>query len=126
MTLALLPGARATLDLFRSVKQVAPAKSVDYAPLVSVLVPARNEERVIERCVRSLLDQRYPKFEVIVLNDRSTDRTGEILDRLAAEDGRLRVLLGEPLPDGWVGKCWAAQQAARAAHAGEFGTERGM
>lgn len=84
-------------------------------PLVSIIVPARNEERVIERCVRSLLEQRYPSFEVIVLDDRSTDRTGQILAELARSDARLRVVGGTPLPAGWVGKCWAAQQAAAAA-----------
>ncbi len=85
------------------------------APFVSVLVPARNEERTIERCVRSLLQQTYPSFEVLVLDDESEDRTREILGRLAAGNARLRVLSGSPLPRGWVGKCHAcAQLAARA------------
>lgn len=85
------------------------------APFVSVLVPARNEERALERCVRSLLAQTYPAFEVLVLDDQSEDRTREIAERLAARDGRLRVLAGTPVPAGWIGKCHACAQLAAAA-----------
>ena len=79
-------------------------------PRVSVLVPARNEARVIERCVTSLLSQDYPDSDVLVLDDGSTDGTGEILRRLSESDSRLRVLQGKPLPKGWIGKHWACQQ----------------
>lgn len=79
-------------------------------PRVSILVPARNEVQVIERCITSLLAQDYPDFEVLVLDDGSTDGTGEVLHRLAVEDSRLRVLEGHPLPAGWIGKHWACQQ----------------
>jgi chlorobactene glucosyltransferase len=82
------------------------------APLVSILVPARNEEnRVLEACIRSILAQDYGNFEVIAVNDRSTDQTGAILDRLAKSDERLRVIEGEDLPAGWLGKPYAMQQA---------------
>lgn len=84
-------------------------------PRVSVLLPARNEEAVIADCVRSLLAQDYPDLEVLVLDDNSTDGTGEILAALAREDGRLRVLTGRPLPEGWMGKHWACWQLAGAA-----------
>jgi len=80
-------------------------------PFVSVLVPARNEEHVIEACVLSLLAQDYPRYEVVVLNDSSEDRTLEILRRLEASSGsRLRIVQGEPLPEGWHGKAWACRQ----------------
>jgi len=82
---------------------------------VSILVPARNEEANIELCVASLLKQAYPEFEVIVLNDNSSDSTGEILQRLAAANPHLTILDGSPLPNGWVGKNWACHQLARAA-----------
>jgi chlorobactene glucosyltransferase len=82
---------------------------------VSVLVPARNEGCNIEACVTSLLKQDYPDFEVIVLNDHSTDDTLNILTRLAGQDSRLRFLEGHPLPDGWLGKHWACHQLDRAA-----------
>ena len=84
-------------------------------PRVSLLVPARNEARSIEGCVRGLLAQDYPAFEVIILDDESTDGTGEILERLVAEDARLRVIQGQSLPAGWLGKNWACQQLSQAA-----------
>jgi len=81
-------------------------------PLVSILVPARNEEhRVLEACIRSILAQDYGRFEVIAVNDRSTDATGAILERLAKTDERLRVIEGKELPPGWLGKPYAMQQA---------------
>ena len=82
------------------------------APLVSVLVPARNEEhRVLASCIRSILAQDYGSFEVIAVNDRSTDGTGAILETLAKSDDRLRVIEGEEPPSGWLGKPYAMQQA---------------
>ena len=82
------------------------------APVVSILVPARNEEqRVLEACIRSILAQDYGNFEVIAVNDRSTDNTGTILKTLALSDERLRVIEGEELPPGWLGKPYAMQQA---------------
>jgi chlorobactene glucosyltransferase len=85
-------------------------------PRVSVLVPARDEEAGIGDCVRLLLAQEYPDFEVVVLNDHSTDRTGEVLAGLGSGDARLRVLPGADLPPGWLGKHWACQQLAEASN----------
>ena len=84
-------------------------------PALSIVVPARDEERSIEACVRSLLAQTFLDFEVIVVDDRSTDATAEILQHLAAEDSALRVVTGEDLPDGWVGKPWSLHQGAAVA-----------
>ena len=81
-------------------------------PRVSVIVPARDEERMIERAVRALLAQTYPALEVIVVNDRSTDATGAILARLAREDERLIVIDNEEPPPGWLGKPWAMHQGS--------------
>jgi chlorobactene glucosyltransferase len=89
--------------------------SVD-TPLVSILVPARNEEHNIERCVESLLCQDYPSFEVIVVDDRSTDSTPGILRNLARRSSQLAVIRGMELPPGWAGKPHALFQAAEAAH----------
>jgi chlorobactene glucosyltransferase len=73
-------------------------------PRLSVLVAAKDEEPNIVRCIEGLLAQDYPDFEVIAINDRSNDRTGEILDDLAARDARLRVVHIQSLPEGWFGK----------------------
>ncbi|MGB7510800.1 MAG: glycosyltransferase family 2 protein [Pelodictyon phaeoclathratiforme] len=79
--------------------------------LVSVLVPARNEALNIERCVRSLMRQEYAPFEILVLDDDSTDATPELLRRLVVESGgKVRIVQGEALPDGWHGKSWACSQ----------------
>lgn len=84
---------------------------------VSVLVPARDEERSIEACVRSLALQhhRFPEYEVIVLDDASSDRTPDIVAALGREFPSVRLIRGEPLPAGWRGKNWACHQLARAA-----------
>ena len=82
------------------------------APLVSILVPARNEQhRILEPCIRSILAQDYGNFEVIAVNDRSTDATGAILNTLAESNAQLRVIEGAELPAGWLGKPYAMQQA---------------
>ncbi len=81
-------------------------------PRVSVVVSALNEEATIEPAVRSLLALDYPQLEVVAIDDRSTDGTGAILDRLAAADPRLRVLHIRELPAGWLGKNNALQQGA--------------
>ena len=83
----------------------------DGLPMLSIVVPARNEADNIERCVRTLLAQRLHNFEVIVVDDRSTDATDSILQRLAADDARLQIVRGAELPDGWVGKPWALHQS---------------
>lgn len=77
---------------------------------VSILIPARNEERIIEQSVRAFLAQDYPALEVIVVDDRSTDATPRILASI--DDPRLVVVRGEEMPDGWLGKPWALHQAA--------------
>lgn len=100
---------------YRLALVVKPAPPPDDPPRVSVLVPARNEGRNIRRCVEALLAQDYPNLEIIVLDDRSTDETPHILANLSAQDDRLKVIRGRPLPPGWVGKPHALHQAAAAA-----------
>ena len=81
-------------------------------PPVSAIVAARNEERDIEEGLASLLAQDYEHLQIIVVNDRSTDRTGEIIERLAASDDRVRVIHLTELPAGWIGKNYAMQSGA--------------
>src|SRR4051794_23626510 len=80
------------------------------ATFVSILVPARNEQRIIEQTVRAFLAQDHPNFELIVVDDRSTDDTPRIL--ASFDDPRLIVIRGEETPEGWLGKPWALHQAA--------------
>lgn len=82
------------------------------APTISICIPARNEESNIRNCVKSALVQDYPNLEVIVLDDRSTDSTHEILRDLAAQDDSLKIIDGSDLPEGWAGKPHALHQAA--------------
>jgi glycosyltransferase involved in cell wall biosynthesis len=85
------------------------------SPLVSIVVPARNEEAEIENTLTRLLSLDYRNFEVIAVNDRSTDRTGAIMDRIAASEGargKLRAICIDRLPSGWLGKAHAMWMAA--------------
>jgi len=107
---------------------VTPAEAPASAPLISICVPARDEEQNIRRCVESLLAQTYPNFEIIVLDDRSTDSTPRILEELlqttkvattwqprSDDFSRLRVIHGSDLPAGWAGKPHALTQASASA-----------
>lgn len=86
--------------------------------LVSVCIPARNEQNNIEDCVRSVLGSEHANVEVLVYDDDSSDRTLEILDRLEREDPRVRRVPTAPLPEGWSGKQHACDRMGRAARGG--------
>jgi chlorobactene glucosyltransferase len=82
-------------------------------PLVSVIIPARNEERNIENCVASIARADYTPFEIIVVDDRSEDRTAELARAVPAGNAeRVLVVDGAELPEGWLGKPWACEQGA--------------
>ena len=98
----------------RSLDDVA-SEIEDPAQLVSVIVPARNERRNIERCVRSILASRYPSLEIIVVDDHSADGTGDLARALRRDDARLCVVEAPPLPSGWFGKQWACAAGVRTA-----------
>jgi chlorobactene glucosyltransferase len=95
------------------VTQITPPSA--NAPLISICIPARNEENNIRRCVESALGQDYPNIEVIVLDDRSTDLTPTQLREVASRDSRLLPINGTDLPAGWAGKPHALYQASAAA-----------
>ena len=88
-------------------------------PLLSVVVPARDEETDIEQCLRSILASDYPQLELIAVNDRSVDQTGTIINRIAEQDSRVQPIHIETLPDGWLGKNHALQTGADMAR-GEY------
>lgn len=109
-----------TLAYYVLLKPVESSKKTERElPFVSVLVPARNEETKIARCIESLLAQDYPNFELVVIDDRSTDSTGDIIQAIAARDNRLKFVRGKDAPAGWIGKCNALAHAVGYA-SGEF------
>ncbi len=84
-------------------------------PIVSILVPARNEEGNIKQCLQSLVDQNYEALEILVLDDRSTDKTAKIIKDVSSSSAKIKFLEGTPLPKGWVGKNWACHQLSKQA-----------
>jgi glycosyltransferase involved in cell wall biosynthesis len=108
---------------YRRCKSVVPEREFDADPRkhprISVVIPARNEEADIEATIRGVLAQPGVAVEVIVVNDHSTDRTGEIIQRLAHEDPRVRALHDPPLREGWLGKANAMRYASEFA-TGDF------
>ena len=83
----------------------------DIMPKVSIIVPVRNEEKYISKCLDSLLNQNYPNFEIIVINDFSSDGTWDIIQRYKENYGQsLKAINSVPRPDGWIGKSWACYQ----------------
>ena len=115
--LAALPWLLLTLALIRlgrkrpNLSTSTPATG----PRISVIIPARNEEAGIAPVIRSVLGSSYPDFELIVVDDRSTDATASQVASLAASDSRLRLVTGAELPPGWYGKPWACYQGSQAA-----------
>jgi len=84
-------------------------------PLVSVIVPARNEAHNIARCVTSILSTTYPNLELIVVDDSSTDGTAQIAREATLRDPRARIVTSPPLPEGWFGKQWACATGTKIA-----------
>src|SRR5262249_24969669 len=96
-------------------RRVADAPRPVVTPLVSVLVPARDEERCLEACLDSLSRQRYPHLGLVVVDDGSTDRIPSIIARAVARDPRVRSIRLEGPPEGWTGKNFALATAAAVA-----------
>ncbi len=106
------------LIYFRKAKSV-PLISEKEETLVSILIPARNEQQNIERCLYSLFDQNYKNIEIIVLDDDSDDDTFSLVKKISQEDDRLKVVKGTSVPAGWTGKNWACHQLSKLAK-GDF------
>ncbi|UCC41316.1 MAG: glycosyltransferase [Candidatus Aminicenantes bacterium] len=106
------------INLLQNVKRIKKQEGVklkEPLPLISILIPARNEEKNIENCVATLLQSEYPHLEIIVLDDNSRDRTFEIVEELSHKHKRLKIIKGKELPPGWNGKNWACHQLSQVA-----------
>ncbi len=98
---------------------VLPREIRENPPFISILIPARNEDKNIRRCLRSILRQDYPNFEVIVLDDNSSDNTSAVVQEYVRKNKKVRLVKGSELPNGWLGKSYACQQLSQEAK-GEF------
>ena len=105
--------AQSNLRNLKRLKIIPDQKEVD---LVSILIPARNEYHNIRRCLDSLIKIDYSQLEILVLNDRSTDQTATLVEDYQTKDNRIKLLQGEELPSGWIGKHWACHQLSEAAN----------
>ncbi len=112
-SLVLVVGLWATLLSFSNRRVMDKLKKGDplsERPLVSIAIPARNEEHFIQACVTSLAAQSYDNIEILILDDNSTDNTAREVELLQKKDPRVRIIKGKPLKQGWRGKLYAMQQ----------------
>lgn len=100
---------------FLSKPYLPEANKIESTPLVSILIPARNEEENLPNLLSDLKKIDYPNIEIIVCNDHSTDKTSEILKQFSRDFPALSFFTNQPLPDGWVGKNFACYQLAQKA-----------
>jgi cellulose synthase/poly-beta-1,6-N-acetylglucosamine synthase-like glycosyltransferase len=82
-------------------------------PKVSIILPARNEEMFIDKCINSLLEQDYENYEIIAIDDSSDDNTGNIIKKIAEKNSKVKYVLAEPKPEKWTGKNWACMEGFR-------------
>lgn len=111
--------------ILRVIKSVPLLENLKYDneqewPKVSVIIPARNEADAIEEAVQTRLQDDYPNFEILLIDDRSTDRTGEIIDKIAANDPRVKAIHISELPEGWIGKLHAMHRGVQEARGDWF------
>ena len=98
------------LIFFRRLKENKDSKLSKNSILVSVLIPARDEEPKIFACLNSIVMQTYANIEILVLDDHSQDQTSNVVKGFVDEDSRVNLIKSKPLPKGWVGKHWACHQ----------------
>lgn len=115
ITCALIVIALTAILNVLTMSRLGKAPQTDKHPRLSILIPARNEARVITNTIHHLLNQSYSNFEIILLDDNSSDGTGQIAIEAARNDSRLRIIQGKILPDGWAGKNWACHQLSELA-----------
>lgn len=100
--------------LFKNIANyLLPESLIKSPPLVSILVPARNEAENIKRCLISLSKQDYPNIEILVLDDNSNDGTSLVVEKFTEKDSRVKLITGKPLKSGWIGKSYACYQLSK-------------
>lgn len=92
---------------FTTTPDIEDCKGTAESPKISVILPARDEQEHIGRCLESLLDQTYENYEIIAVDDSSKDQTGQIIASMSEQNDRLVHVTAKPKPDGWMGKNWA-------------------
>jgi len=98
---------------FKNIKNFKlPSEYYDSPPLISILIPARNEESNIKKLLISLIKQDYKNLEILVLDDNSIDSTVAIVKQMELKDSRIKLISGKKIEDGWLGKSWACHQLA--------------
>lgn len=95
------------LDKFEKIKH--------HTPKVSIILPARNEEEFLAKCLDSLIDQDYQDYEIIAIDDSSTDSTGKIISEYAKQNSKIISVSARPKPQGWMGKNWACMEGYKKA-----------
>ncbi|MBN1882666.1 MAG: glycosyltransferase [Deltaproteobacteria bacterium] len=96
-----------------SIREPTVAIPKDFLPTVSVIIPARNEARTIGACVKSILAQSFDKFEIIVVDDGSTDNTAQVVSDIALTEPSVTLIRGRELPPHWFGKPYAQYEALK-------------
>lgn len=108
-----------TVSNILTLRKIKASPLLTKGPLISVCIPARNEEKNIGNCLESMMAQTYRNIEILVLDDDSSDKTAEIIREYMKKDSRIRYLKGKPLAGGWKGKTYAMQQMLDNSH-GEY------
>ena len=91
---------------FLWLKKIPTKKNIPKSKLVSILIPARNEADIIESTIKSIVNQSYQNFELIILDDNSSDSTKSIIQKQAKKNSKIELINGLSLPPGWLGKNW--------------------
>ena len=104
---------------FLWLKKIPTKKNIPKSKLVSILIPARNEADVIESTIKSIINQSYQNYELIILDDNSSDTTESIIQKYAKSNPKIELINGLSLPEGWLGKNWACHQLSEKAE-GEY------
>jgi chlorobactene glucosyltransferase len=101
-----------SIKSIKDVPKLADLKNshIIHFPMVSIILPSRNEEKYIEKCLNSLLEQDYSNYEIIAINDSSSDKTGEVIKRYSSIHHKIIYIDSKPKPEGWTGKNWACYQ----------------